>query len=91
MILTITLYRTITAIITALRNLQDKIKDLEIERTTAEKNLQSLAQESEPHKKVLQDRRPAQNKRTQQDKQTEDRGEIFLTQTRSMIYFRLVI
>ncbi|BFZ24696.1 hypothetical protein BsWGS_27735 [Bradybaena similaris] len=72
------------AIITALRNLQDKIKDLEIERTTAEKNLQSLAQESEPHKKVLQDRRPAQSKRTQQDKQTEGHGDIFLTQTRKL-------
>ncbi|RUS69275.1 hypothetical protein EGW08_022963, partial [Elysia chlorotica] len=41
------------AVISALRNLQDKVKKLELERTQAEQNLHTLASETEQYKELL--------------------------------------
>ena len=41
------------AVISALKNLQDKVKKLELERTQAEQNLQTLASETEQYKDML--------------------------------------
>ncbi|GFO43064.1 centrosomal protein of 57 kda [Plakobranchus ocellatus] len=41
------------AVISALRNLQDKVKKLELERTEAEQNLHTLASETEQYKEML--------------------------------------
>lgn len=50
--------------ISALKNLQDKIHQLEVERTAAEDNLKSLATETNKYRDILQreseQRRPAQ-------------------------------
>ena len=42
-----------SAVISALRNLQDKVKKLELERTEAEQNLHTLASETEQYKDML--------------------------------------
>ena len=44
----------ISAVITALRNLQGKIHQLEVERTAAEDNLKSLASETNKYKDILE-------------------------------------
>lgn len=41
------------AVISALKNLQDKVKKLELERTEAEQNLNTLASETEQYKQML--------------------------------------
>ncbi|XP_061171155.1 centrosomal protein of 57 kDa-like isoform X1 [Saccostrea echinata] len=43
-----------TAVISALKNLQEKIRKLEVERGTAENNLKSLAAETTKYKNILQ-------------------------------------
>ncbi|XP_005097145.2 centrosomal protein of 57 kDa-like isoform X2 [Aplysia californica] len=47
------------AVISALRNLQDKVKKLEIERTAAEHNLRCLAEETEQYKGLVSSDRKA--------------------------------
>ena len=46
-----------TAVISALKNLQDKIRKLEVERGAAENNLKTLAQETTRYKDILQKER----------------------------------
>ena len=43
-----------SAVISALKNLQEKIRKLEVERGTAENNLKSLAAETTKYKNILQ-------------------------------------
>lgn len=43
-----------TAVISALKGLQEKIRKLELERTDAEDNLKRLARESKHYKDILQ-------------------------------------
>ena len=49
-----------TAVISALKGLQEKIRKLELERADAEDNLKSLAVESRHYKEVLQKEHSAQ-------------------------------
>lgn len=55
---------SVAAVISALKNLQEKIHQLETERTAAEDNLKSLATETNKYRDILQreseQRRPAQ-------------------------------
>ncbi|KAG7470896.1 hypothetical protein MATL_G00118790 [Megalops atlanticus] len=49
------------AILSALKNLQEKIRRLELERSQAEENLQRLSQETSQYKKVLESEREGSN------------------------------
>ena len=48
------LFKSTTAVVSALKGLQEKIRKLELERADAEDNLKKLAAESRHYKDVLQ-------------------------------------
>ncbi|KAL5010226.1 hypothetical protein ScPMuIL_012531 [Solemya velum] len=61
------------AVISALKNLQDKIRKLEIERTSAEDNLKSLASETNKYKSILhQEKNQKQASQTMVSKHTQE-------------------
>lgn len=61
------------AILSALKNLQEKIRKLELERTKAEENLKHLSKETSEYKKVLQsERRQKDSTKTEVAKQNRD-------------------
>ena len=49
------------AVMSALRGLQEKIRQLELDRTQAESNLRNLAQETTRYRDILQDEHDATN------------------------------